>query len=117
MLATLPLKNVIDVVWTIVIPSATAVKVALPAVLERIVKLATPDTLVVFEITPIVSVPPRLELSLTTLPESPDPEAFLTVTPIVTVDEPSATTDALEAKTVVSDAEMISSFAAETKPG
>jgi hypothetical protein len=50
-----------------------AVRVAVPAVVDFIEKVAAPEASVVAEITEIVSAAPRLELKETVFPETPFP--------------------------------------------
>jgi hypothetical protein len=91
---TAPTVNVTEAVWVTVIVSvvSVAVIVAVPAVVEAIVPVVCPAASVAAAGGVSVSMPPRDEARLTALPATGLPLASRSVTVIVDVATPSATT-------------------------
>ena len=89
-------------VWVIVIVSveSVAVKTGAPAVVDFTVKVTTPEPSEAPEAAEMVSVAPRLEASVTVLPETGLEFASLRVTVIVEVLTPSDSTEVGLATTV-----------------
>ena len=80
--------------------SAVAERTGVPTVVDFTVNVTTPEALETPEAPEIVSVAPRLDASVTVLPEIAVLLLSFTVTVTVEVVEPSAITDAGEASTV-----------------